>query len=83
MKNIVVEKPGVGMCTIKSDKELSNSKEYAIKSLAAIQILCMNPNQDDKYPEMINILKKSMDDIYLLYSSKKEKTDVEQSGYFS
>ena len=68
MKEITISEKNNGEIIIRAKEELPPVNEFIIKSLAAIQMLCLKPNLDPKFKELINILDKSMEDIHSLYN---------------
>jgi len=71
MKKIYIEKENVGNCTIKSEKNIPVANEFAIKSLAFMQMLLIEhdarTNQDIK--EVIRIITRYSQEISDIYRS--------------
>ena len=78
MQKIVVRDSSIGSCTIEykktnnEDNILTLKKEYTIKALAALQLLCINitNEDDDDFDRIIDILQNTINDIELINNSK-------------
>ena len=77
MKHIKVSKKNIGECIINSEKDLNEANEFIIKSMAAIQMLCMgrNSTNDPKLKNLIEILDDSMQKIDELYNDDTGVSD--------
>jgi hypothetical protein len=46
----------IGEITINAYKKINKAEEYAVKSLAMLQIVCMNPEDKDKFTQFLEII---------------------------
>jgi hypothetical protein len=78
MKQVKLSEKGIGECIINSNEDLEAKSEFIIKSMAAIQMLCISKNksEDPKLKEVIKILDDSMKKIHLLYSGDNDESDL-------
>lgn len=87
MPKIVVSDKAVGSCTIEykhmpnDSKNLSLKKEMAIKSLAALQLVCITRTQEteEQFNTIIKILQNAINEIDELYQDPDNYED--EIGY--
>lgn len=75
MKKLRVSIDGVGSCNIDSILDIEPRSEFVIKSLAGLQLMCINVQKDDKYKEFVDILGDAVDRISEVYEGENERTE--------
>jgi len=87
MPKIIVADKSAGSCTIEyhktadEDKNLSLKKEMAIKSLAALQLVCITRTQEteEDFDKMIEILQETINQIDSVFN---HQTNTNSEDYF-
>jgi len=75
MKIRVADK-SIGEIQLDIYTEIGKSEEYTLKSLAMLQMMCMNNEDPSKFSEFIKIIKEAVDKAQQLYQGvTDESTD--------
>ena len=85
MNKIVVSDKNVGKCTIEyrdndTDAIIKEKKELVIKSLAALQLLCMTKTKETEsdFDHIISVLKNAVDELDELHNPTED-----ENGFFT
>lgn len=80
---IKISDKNLGECVITPFKKIGKDEEYIIKSLAVLQILTMNSEEDkEKFKEFVSILKETSQRIEDLYSEEIEANEFTANDQF-
>jgi hypothetical protein len=74
MKRIEISEIDIGKCTIESNRNIPVSNEFAIKSLAAIQLLLLEADArtDPKTKVLVNTLQECAEKVADIYKDSGE-----------
>jgi len=75
MKNLRVANKHLGEVIINSHLDLEKPEEYAIKSLAMLQMVCINPNEKQRFPEFLSIIDEAITKANALYGNGETNVD--------
>jgi hypothetical protein len=75
---ITVSVKNIGKIVITPQLNLSNQEKYAVKSLAMLQTVCMNPNEKEHFPEFLKIISEAIDKAHRLYGMEEDNASPTQ-----
>jgi hypothetical protein len=80
--DIKIREKDLGECNIHSYKNIDKKEEYAIKALCALQLMCMNANEDpEKFREFMSILKDTVRKADALFNEEGKEIDATDQFY--
>jgi thiaminase len=81
--NIKVKDEKLGECNVNIYVDIDKDSKYLIKSLCALQLLCMNSAEDkDKHREFVELLKETANKADKIFGESADEVNISATESF-